>query len=143
MANNDETIKTDKIEICISLTNRIDSACDMESSCILQQTLVRKESQEQREKTIKSGEQSRPVESSQEKPSREEPTPEVQRQEQQSKKDKEEQEQLELEQLMEWSSEGENDTTTRKKRIFGNYIFIGLSLQCHSPWTTVENKSNR
>lgn len=109
----------------------------MESSCILQQTVVRKESQEQREKTTKSEEnprpeQSRPVESSQEKPSREEPTPEIQRQEQQSKKDKTEQEQLELEQLMEWSSEGENDTTTRKKGIFGkSYIHWSfLAMPC-------------
>ena len=38
-------------------------------------------------------------------------------QEQQRKKEEKEQEQLEMEQLMEWSSEGESDTTTRKNSI--------------------------
>lgn len=38
-------------------------------------------------------------------------------QEQQRNKEEKEQEQLEMEQLMEWSSEGESDTTTRKNSI--------------------------
>lgn len=116
------------------MLNRIDSACDLESSSELQQTVVRKENQDQREKTTKSREKSRPeevrpVEPRQEKPSREEPTSEVQRQQEQSKKERTEQEQLEMEQLMEWSSEGENETATRKKSISGNYLLIHLSLQ--------------
>lgn len=116
----------------------------MESSCELQQTVERKESQEQREKTTKSREkprpeESRPAEPRQEKPSREEPTPEVQRQEEQSKKDRTEQEQLELEQLMEWSSEGENDTATRKEGISGNYL-LNFTMVVFCLWTTDENK---
>lgn len=116
------------------MLNRRDSACDLESPSELQQTDVRKENQEQREKTTKAREkprpeESRPVEPRQEKPSREEPTPEVQRTEEKSKKERTEQEQLELEQLMEWSSEGENETATRKKSISGNYLLICLSLQ--------------
>ena len=51
----------------------------------------------------------------------------MQRQEEQSKKERTEQEQLELEQLMEWSSEGENEAATRKKSISGPKLFINSS----------------
>ena len=125
----------------------------MESSCELQQTVVRRESQEQREKTTKSREkprleesrrpvESRPAEPREEKPSREEPTPEVQRQEEQNKKERTEQEQLELEQLMEWSSEGENDTATREKSISATSL-LNFTMVVFSPWTTDENKFKR
>jgi len=63
----------------------------------------------------------------------------VQRPEEQSKKERTEQEQLELEQLMEWSSEGENETATSKKSISGNYI-LTFAMVVFCPWTTYENE---
>ena len=112
----------------------------MELSYFHEQTVARKENQEQREQQTKRRAEPRQEEPKQEEPRQTEQTSEGQTQdEQQRKKEQTEQEQLEMEQLMEWSSEGESDATTRKKRLTSN---ISVQYQYIVHQTGDENKDN-
>lgn len=89
----------------------------MEPSWLFPQTVTKKENQEQREQQTKRRTEPK-AEPRKEEPKQEKQTTEVQRQEEQrTMKERTEQEQLEMEQLMEWSSEGESEGTTRKNSI--------------------------